>query len=231
MNPFRTRGRGNGRRKLLWTSLALSVALGALPVADRIAAAVAEERLADRIAGRQKAVVGTPRVSIDAFPFLLNAVEGTFPEVAIRADAVTREGRPVQASVELRDVSEKAGAYTAASADARFTAPFGSLGADLGEGTSLSADHGRLRIDREVFGLPLTVVAEVQLAGRTVTMVPVSASFAGRQVDPAGPRIAEAFSGRERTLPELPVGLTPTDVSVSDAGVTVHARADDVRLT
>ncbi|MGW1886595.1 LmeA family phospholipid-binding protein [Streptomyces sp. NPDC001970] len=220
------------RRRLLWTSLALSALLAALPVADRIAAAVAEERLADRIAGRQSAVVGTPRVRIDAFPFLLSAAEGTLPRVAVRADAVTGEGLPVQASVELRDVAERAGAYTAASAEARFTAPFGSFGAGLGEGVSLSAEgNGRLRIDREFLGLPLTVVAELRLAGRTLTVVPVAAQFAGRAVDPAGPRIAGAFAGRERTVPKLPAGLAPTAVSVSDAGVTLHARADDVRLT
>ncbi|MGW2561715.1 LmeA family phospholipid-binding protein [Streptomyces sp. NPDC001514] len=224
----------HGRRRLLWTSLALSAVLAALPVSDRLAAAAAEKRLAERIAGRQSAVVGTPRVSIDAFPFLLSAAEGTFSRVTVRADAVTGEGQPVQASVELRGVAEKAGAYTAATADARFTVPFGSFGSfggGLGEGASLSADaDGRLRIRREVLGLPLTVVAELRLAGRTVTAVPVAASFAGRPVDPAGPRIAGAFAGRERAVPELPAGLVPTGVSAGDAGVTLHARAEGVRL-
>ncbi|WP_351232924.1 DUF2993 domain-containing protein [Streptomyces sp. NPDC002133] len=225
-----TRVLTRSRTRLLWTSLALGALLAALPVADRIAAAVAEKRLADRIAGRQRAVVGTPRVSIDAFPFLLSASEGTLPRVVVRADAVTGEGLPVQASVELHEVAERSGAYTAASAEARFTAPFGSFGAGLGEGASLSSDgNGRLRIDREYLGLPLTVVAELRLAGRTLTVVPVAASFAGRAVDPAGPRIAGAFAGRERTVPELPAGLAPTAVSVGDAGVTLHARADDVR--
>ncbi|MEU3303782.1 DUF2993 domain-containing protein [Streptomyces sp. NPDC006678] len=221
-----------GRRRLLRIALASAAVLAALPVADRIAAAVAEERIAERIAGRQSSLVGTPQVSIDAFPFLPAAAEGTLPKVAVRADAVTREGRTVQASLELREVSERAGAYTAATAEARFTAPFGSFGDDLGEGASFSADEeGRLRIDRDVLGLPLTVVAEVRLTGRTVTVVPVAASFAGRPVDPAGPRISAAFSGRERTVPELPGGLTPTGVSVGDAGVTLHARADGVRFT
>ncbi|MFD7444113.1 DUF2993 domain-containing protein [Streptomyces sp. NPDC059909] len=227
----------HGRRRLLWTSLALTAVLAALPLADRIAVAAAEARLAGRIADRQKALAGTPQVSIDAFPFLLSAAEGTFPRVAVRADAVTAEGQPVQASVELRGVTGKAGAYTAATADARFTVPFGSFGSlgsfgdGPGEGASLSADaEGRLRIDREVLGLPLTVVAELRLTGRTITPVPVAASFAGRPVDPAGPRVAGAFAGRERTVPELPAGLTPTGISVGDAGVTLHARAEGVRL-
>ncbi|MFF3684977.1 DUF2993 domain-containing protein [Streptomyces sp. NPDC002187] len=225
----RTLARLRGRR--LWTVLGLSTVLAALPVADRVAAARAEARLADRIAHRQSAVVGTPQVRIDAFPFLLSAAEGTFSRVEVRADAVTGEGRPVQAAVELRDVREEAGGYTAARADARFTAPFGSLVTGLGPDASLSAAGSRqVRMDRVVLGLPLSVTAELRLSGRTVTMVPVAASFAGRQIDPADPRIAQVFAGRERAVPELPAGLGPTDVSVTGAGVTLHARGDDVRL-
>ncbi|MFF3322047.1 DUF2993 domain-containing protein [Streptomyces sp. NPDC002889] len=225
-----TFARLRGRR--LWTVTALGAVLAALPVADRVAAARAEGRLAERIAGRHSAVVGTPQVRIDAFPFLLSAAEGTFSCVEVRADAVTGEGRPVRASVKLRGVSEKAGTYTAASADAQFTAPFGSLVTGLGPDVSVSAaGDRRLRIDREILGLPLTVTAELRLAGHTVTVVPVSAAIAGRRIDPADPRVARVLAGRERVVPELPAGLGPTDVSVTDAGVTLHARADDVRLT
>ncbi|WP_338676993.1 DUF2993 domain-containing protein [Streptomyces sp. SCSIO 30461] len=219
------------RRKLLWTGATLSVALVALPVADRMAASAAEERLADRIAGQQKSVVGSPEVSIDAFPFLLSSAEGTFPKVAVRADAVTGDGQPVQASLELREVSESGkGGYTAASADARFTVPLDSLSEGLGDGTSLSAEDGRLRIDRQIFGMPLTIHAELRLSGRTISMVPVAASFAGSRIDPSSPRITEAFKDRERTVPELPVGLVPTRVAVTDDGVVLYAGAKNVPL-
>lgn len=220
------------RRRLLWATVTTGALITLLPAADRFAAVSAEHGLADRIAERQTAIVGTPQVSIDAFPFLLSAAEGSFSRVAVRADAVTEEGRPVQASVELNDVSEQAGSYRAASADARFTAPFGSFGAGLGPDTSLSDDgHGRLRIERQVLGLTLTVTAELRLSGHTVTAVPVAASFAGRPVDPDGPRIQGAFAGQDRTLPKLPAGLEPRDVSVTAAGVVLHARGDDIRLT
>ncbi|MFD9971757.1 DUF2993 domain-containing protein [Streptomyces sp. NPDC059015] len=227
-----TRRPADGRRRLLlWTALVTAVLLLALPAVDRLSATVAEKRLAERIAARQESLVGAPRVSIGGFPFLLSAARGTFPEIAVEADAVTKEGRAVRASVELREVTGTGGGYTAASADARFTAPFDSLGAGLGDGATLSADgDGRLRVDREVLGLPLTVVAEPRLTGRTITVVPVSASFAGRPVDPAGPRISAAFAGRELVVPELPAGLAPTRVSVGEAGVTLHARGNEVRL-
>lgn len=220
------------RKRLLWITVTTGTLLALLPAADRFAAVSAEHRLADLIAGRQTAVVGTPQVSIDAFPFLLSAAEGSFSRVAVRADAVTGKGRPVQATVELKDVSDRAGSYRAASADARFTAPLGSFGTGLGPDTSLSDDgHGRLRIERQVFGLPLNVTAELRLSGRTVEVVPVAASIAGRPVDPAGPRIQDAFAGQDRALPKLPAGLDPTDVSVTAAGVVLHARGEDIRLT
>ncbi|MEU2111435.1 DUF2993 domain-containing protein [Streptomyces sp. NPDC019507] len=226
-----TRRRVDRGRRLLWMCLVAAVLLVALPAADRVSAAVAEERLAERIAARQEALAGPPRVSIGGFPFLLSAARGSYPRVGVRADAVTAEGRPVRASVELRDVAERGGGYTAASVDARFTAPFDSLGAGLGAGATLSADGaGRLRVDGELLGLPLTVVAEPRLTGRTITVVPVAASFAGRPVDPSGPRISAAFAARELVVPDLPAGLAPTRVSVGETGVTLHARGSDVRL-
>ena len=135
-----------GRRR--WTVLALCAVLAALPVADRVAAGVAEGRIADRVAAVSTAVVGTPQVRIDGFPFLLDVARGTFPQVSVRADAVTAEEQPVSAAIELHTVTEKAGTYTAASADGRFTVPLDSLGGGSGEAASLSADEdGRLRIE------------------------------------------------------------------------------------
>lgn len=46
----------------------------------------------------------------------------------------------------------------------------------------------------------------------------------------SGPRVAAAFTGRERTVPDLPATLVPADVRATEAGVTLHARADDVRV-
>ncbi|MEV0928921.1 LmeA family phospholipid-binding protein [Streptomyces spongiicola] len=228
-----TRRPGGGRhRRWLWVSLVAALLLVALPAADRVCAALAEKRIAERIAARQHELSGTPQVTVGGFPFLLGAARGAFPSVEVRADATTKEGRRVRATVELRDVAQRDGGYEAASADAGFTAPFDSLGEGLGAGATLSADGaGRLRVETGILGLPLTVVAEPRLTGRTISLVPVAASFAGRPVDPAGPRISAAFADRKVVVPELPAGLTPTRVSVDDAGVTLHARGDDVRLT
>ncbi|WP_069766813.1 hypothetical protein [Streptomyces sp. LUP30] len=105
-----------------------------------------------------------------------------------------------------------------------------SYGAGLCPDTSLPDDgHGRLRIQRRVLGLPLTVTAQLRLSGRTVSAVPVAASVAALPVDLAGPRVNDAFTGQRRTLPKLPAGLEPTDVSVTPAGVVLPAHGNDIR--
>ncbi|WP_030276965.1 DUF2993 domain-containing protein [Streptomyces sp. NRRL B-24484] len=198
---------------------------------DRVAAGAAEDRLAHRVAARQPAVVGTPEVTVEGFPFLLEAARGTFPAVSVRADAHATGGLPVTARVDLRDVSERSGHYTAAGADARFTVPFDALASSLGPGSEVTADHGRLHLARSVLGLPLDVTADVGLSGHTVTVRPVTATLAGRPLDPADTRFAAVFQQRDRTLPQLPIGLAASSVSVDADGLTVHARADRTTLT
>ncbi|MCU7820695.1 DUF2993 domain-containing protein [Kitasatospora sp. DSM 101779] len=198
---------------------------------DRVAAGAAEDRLAHRVADRQPSVVGTPEVTVEGFPFLLEAARGTFPAVSVRAAAHAAGGLPVAARVDLRDVSERSGHYTAAGAEARFTVPFDALAAALGPDSAVTADHGRLHLARSVLGLPLDVTAEVRLTGHAVNVRPVTATLAGRPLDPADTRFAAVFQERDRTLPELPIGLAASGVSVDGDGLTVHARADRTTLS
>ncbi|MFJ3922139.1 DUF2993 domain-containing protein [Streptomyces sp. NPDC090022] len=225
----RPRPRPRRRRVLAVVSLGASAVL--LLAADLAAAAVGEHRMADRIAERHPRLTAAPEVGIDGFPFLYDLARGSHPRVRIRAAATTAQGQPVNASLDLTDVSERpGGTYTAATAAGDFTVPYSALGTRLGPGTTLSAADGRLKIGRSFFGFPVTVLAEVGLDGDTVTVRPVSASVAGRALDPSDPRIAEAFQGQDRTLPELPMGMEPDGVSVDADGITVHARAERVAL-
>ncbi|WP_431683361.1 LmeA family phospholipid-binding protein [Kitasatospora sp. KL5] len=227
--PIAPVARGRTRRR--WAAAALAGLAAAALGADRVAAGAAEDRLAHRLAARQPAVTGTPQVTLGGFPFLVDAARGSFPTVQIRADAVAASGLPVEAAVGLRDVTERSGRYTAAKADARFTVPLDALASAVGQDTSVAADHGRLRLTRTVLGLPLDVTAEVRLADGTVGIRPVSATLAGRPLDPADGRFAAVFRDRDRPLPDLPAGLAADAVTVDGNGLTVHARAGRVTLT
>ncbi|MFE3583681.1 LmeA family phospholipid-binding protein [Streptomyces vinaceus] len=218
------------RRTRRWV-LAGACALLAVPVlADRVAAGVAEDRMADRIAARQSALVAAPDVSIDGFPFLWNAAAGSYPEVEVEGRARTDEGLPVTASLDLREVSRTAGGYAAATARGRFEVPLDALAAKRGAGFRLTGRDGRLEITRSFMGVPLVVTAELKLSGDTVTLEPAAASLAGRSIDPANPQIAAALRAAERKIPELPLGLVPSGISVDGSAVTVHAEAREVAL-
>ncbi|MFE0582798.1 DUF2993 domain-containing protein [Streptomyces sp. NPDC058874] len=215
------------RRALTAAGLA-AVLLLALPVTDSVARDLAEKRLADRISARQANLAGRPDVSIEGVPFLLQAARERYPEVRVRADATTDRGTPVTADITFDDVSREGDGYRADSASARFTAPYSSL-ADGTDGTRISdAGNGQLLISRSVLGAPVVLTAGLELHDGVLSLRPTAASVAGRALDPASPLIAQALARQTRTLPELPLGLRPSGVSVGADGVTVTARAEKV---
>ncbi|MFF3722917.1 DUF2993 domain-containing protein [Streptomyces erythrochromogenes] len=217
------------RRRALIAAGTAAVLLLAVPVADSVARGLAEKRLADRISLRQTNLAGRPDVSIAGLPFLLQAARETYPEVRVRADAKTDRGSPVKADVTFDNVSRAGDGYRADSASARFTAPYSSLGGGPDGDTLVSdAGNGQLLIRRSVLGAPVVLTAGVELHDGVVSLRPTAASVAGRAMDPNSPLIAQALARQTRTLPELPLGLQPSGVSVGADGVTVTARAEDV---
>ncbi|MFE2552088.1 DUF2993 domain-containing protein [Streptomyces sp. NPDC059355] len=218
------------RRARRWVAAGACALLAVVVLADRVAAGVAEDRMADRIAARQSALVAPPSVSIGGFPFLWSAAAGTYPEVEVEGRAKTEDGLPVTASFDLHDVSRTAGGYAAAQARAEFKVPLDALGAKRGPGVRLAGHDGRLEITRSVMGVPLVVTAALKLTGDTVTLEPTAASLAGRPLNPANPQIAAALKEAERKLPDLPLGLVPSGISVDGGAVTVHGEAKEVTL-
>ncbi|MFE5769625.1 DUF2993 domain-containing protein [Streptomyces sp. NPDC056485] len=224
------RSPGSPRRARRWVLAGACALLVGLVLTDRVAAGGAEGRMADRIAARQSALVAAPDVSIDGFPFLWNAAAGSYPEVEVDGRARTGDGLPVTASLDLHDVSRSADGYSAARATGEFRVPLDALGAKRGAGVRMTGRDGRLEITRSFMGVPLVVTASLKLTGDTVTLEPAAASLAGRPLDPANPQIAAALKAAERKIPELPLGLVPSGISVDGSAVTVHGEAKDVGL-
>ncbi|MEU3774590.1 DUF2993 domain-containing protein [Streptomyces sp. NPDC032472] len=219
-------------RRRARTVIAVAALLAtALPAADALARHQGESRLADRIASRHPDLRSAPQVRIDGYPFLLDAARGSHPEVRVSADAVTADGHPVRADVDLREVCERPGGYSASEVDARFTVPFDSLGARTDRALHVSdAGDGRLRIERRAFGIPVVITARPHLENNTVTLQASAATLAGHPVDPATPVIAQALAERRWELPALPLGLRASEVTVGPDGVTAHARGERVAL-
>lgn len=80
----------------------LLVLLGALVIADRVAASVAEDRIAaeakKELVARDITAPSDPRVSIGGFPFLTQVLAGTYQNITINFD------RPETNGVQLRDL-------------------------------------------------------------------------------------------------------------------------------
>ncbi len=84
--------------------LILLVVFGCLlVVADRVAVAVAQDRVADRIA-EQGGLPGPPVVDITGFPFLTQALSGRYDDVRISLSAA-QLGQP-EGTTEHRDGAE-----------------------------------------------------------------------------------------------------------------------------
>jgi hypothetical protein len=136
----------------------LLVLAALLVIADRVGVAVAEDQVADRIA-EQAGLPGPPEVDITGFPFLTQAVSGTYDEVRIQ---LTSEdlGQPdgTDADIALRGVQVPLSDVISGSVqqvpvdrvDGTATLSYDLLSAQLEGDTRIERDGDGLRISRTV---------------------------------------------------------------------------------
>ncbi len=218
--------------------LILVVVLGALFVlADRVGVAVAEDRVADRIA-EQGGLPGPPEVDITGFPFLTQAVSGRYDEVKIALTAADL-GQPegTDADVALRGVEVPLSDVVAGSVqqvpvervDGTATLSYELLSAQLEGDTRIEREGGGLRITRtvELLGqqVPLTAAGTVTLDGSDLVVDVEEAAGAGVELPEVVVDQARDLLDLRYTVPPLPFGLQLTDVRPADDGVVVDVEA------
>lgn len=222
----------------------LIVVLGLLVAADRIAVRTAEGRIADKLAGKRP-FLGRPSVSIDGFPFLTQALDGTYDDIEVSGEGVP-VGKLSQVHVDahLRGVhlslSDATGGVSQVPVDH----------ADVSMSVSLSALAAASGID----GLTLTASGDQITAQGPVTLPglgTVTVSATGRLViDGAGDITADltslhgvgvvlpssahaaALSALDLTVAvdDLPFRSAATSVRVRPGSVVVSATARDLVL-
>jgi len=216
---------------------------GLTVLADRVAVGIAEDRVADQLAGKG-GLVGTPDVDIAGFPFLTQAVRGRYDDVRIALDAAEL-GQPAgtRADVSLRGVHVPLKAALAGSVtevpvdrvDGTATLSYDLLAAELAGDATLEREGDGLRVSRtvEVLGtsLPVTAAGTVALDGNQLVIDVERAAGAGVElpgflVD----RVSDLLDLRY-TVPELPFGLQLTGVAPGPRGVEVRVEATDAVLT
>lgn len=223
--------------------VSLLVLLGLAVGADRVAVHVADQQVAQQIA-RQGRLPGTPGVDITGFPFLTQAVSGSYDDVRIALTAA-QLGQPAgtSADVSLRGVHVPLSEVLSGSVSripvdhvqGSATIAYSLLAAQLGGDTSLRQEGNGLRVTRTVTvlgqNLPLTASGTVRLQGNAL-VVDV------QHVSGAGVSIPSALVGRVSHLldvrypvPALPFGLQLTAVSPGADGVQVQLAATNTVLT
>jgi len=218
--------------------LILLVVLGALFVlADRVGVAVAEDRVAERIA-EQAGLPGPPEVDIVGFPFLTQAVSGRYDEVRIALTAADL-GQPegTGADVALHGVEVPLSDVLAGSVqevpvdrvDGTATLSYALLSAQLGGDTRLEREGGGLRITRtvELLGqqVPLTASGDVTLDGSDLVVDVQEAEGAGVELPGVVVDRASDLLDLRYTVPALPFGLQLTSVRPAADGVVVDVAA------
>ncbi|TYP89553.1 DUF2993 domain-containing protein [Blastococcus xanthinilyticus] len=225
--------------RVLAVLLVLLVGLGVL--LDRIAVAVAEDQVAAQLADRA-GLAGVPAVDIRGFPFLTQAVGGSYEEVRIALTGAEL-GRPegTRAEVVLREVQLPLSAVLAGDVgelpvgriDGVATLSYDLLAEEIGGDTTLEPEGDRLRITRTVDLLggpvPLAAVGTVSLDGDELVINVERAESAG--VALPGFLVGPASDLLDLRYPiELPFGLRLTGVAPAPDGVDVRVAADDALI-
>jgi len=232
-------------RKLVITVIIL---LALLVAADFGARAYAESRTADAI----KAEVGTdvtPDVSIEGFPFLWHAVQGTYPQVVISATTTSADSIPgVRAVAELETVNlplrdalaGSAANLTAQSANVRALIPLDSLAAALGRpDLTLSAgpDGGIVAAATlDVLGesIPVTGAATVSITNGRLMLTVEHLSAAGIDLTPVASAAADVLAGQLSTslsLAGLPFAITDAAAAVRGTDLVLTVTTGAFRLS
>jgi hypothetical protein len=213
--------------------ITLVVLVGLALAADRVGVRVADAKVAQQIQQREH-LAGKPSVDITGFPFLTQAVAGTYDDVRISLTAADL-GQPAgtRADVDLHGVHLPLSSALSGSVsripvdrvDGAATLSYALLSQQIGHGTTLSWAGGGLRLATSVTILgrtvPLTAEGTVHLDGDQLVVDAQHASAAGVSLPSAlVTRAGSALDLRYR-VPALPLGLHLTGVRPTADGVVV----------
>ena len=215
---------------------------GVFVLADRVGVGIAEGQVAEQVADRG-GLAGTPAVDIAGFPFLTQALSGTYDDVRIQLTA-EELGQPAgtRADVSLRGVHVPLSDVLSGSVqeipvdqvDGTATLSYELLSAQLGGDTTLSREGDGLRLTKSVevlgFEFSLTASGTVSLQDQDL-VVDVEDASAGA-VDVPGFVLDEAedLLDFRYPVPALPFGLQLTGVTPAAQGVDVAVEATDTVL-
>ena len=222
--------------------ITLVVLVGLAVAADRVAVHVADSQVASQVQQQGK-LPGKPTVDITGFPFLTQAVAGTYDDVQLSFTA-DQLGQPAgtSAQVSLHGVHLPLSAVLSRSVssipvdrvEGTATLSYALLSQQVGHGTTLSYAGDGLRLSTTVTILgqkvPLTAAGRLRLDGDVLVVDAEQASAAGVNLPSAlVTRASQALDLRYR-IPALPFGMKLTGVRPTPGGVVVDVLGTDTVL-
>lgn len=241
------------KRKGLRVTLIIVIVLGGLLVlTDRVAASIAEDKVATLIsqeAGNQGVTMTQePDVDMGGWPFITQVFGGEYEQIDIAFRDITAQGvnlpelnvHATNVTAAMSDVLNGAGPVIAQSmtADARLT--YDSISDTLAQTDApveLSAEGEQLIVKStvDVFGtqIPVEGAATIEMAENAVKVTVTEMTAVGMQIPPGGEGLIQEFAAglsKEIPLPPLPYNLTLSDVLVEPDAVVLSASAADVPL-
>ncbi|MCW2945884.1 MAG: hypothetical protein JWR24_2601 [Actinoallomurus sp.] len=220
--------------------ISLIVLIGLFIAADRVGLMVAQDEIAKDVASQYQ-LDHKPKVTIKNFPFLTQAINGTYDEIDVNVGDLTQRGvKLTNTTVTLKGVKAPlsdavkgdSSNMIADSAVATATVGYSDVDKEAPTGTKVSAKGSALQIRGPVtvLGVSRTVTATVtvQPAGRKVRVLPQTVNAGGTTLPVA--LVQQAFSF---TMPVngLPLGTRISDVQVEPDGLRVSTAAEHVKLS
>lgn len=225
-------------RKFLVVFLILLAAL--VVVADIGARSFAQNTLSQRLA-EQMEMSEEPDVAIEGWAFLPQVLSGDYTEVNINADSATMSDVTVEqveataSNVEapLSDLMDQP-TVVAGQVDGSFVVPYSYFNPYLPEGMTISTEGDVPRISGELalpeLGLSTSVssAGEFTVDGDVLSVTPEDIEVGDLPID-VDDQVAGMLTFSAQ-VPELPLGLTVTDVEATSSGLLITGNGSDVPL-
>ncbi|HEY2041344.1 MAG TPA: DUF2993 domain-containing protein [Jatrophihabitans sp.] len=215
-----------------------------LVIVDRVGVRVAENEAAKKLQTSQN-LSAKPKVTIEGFPFLTQAIARKLRSVRVQASdlAVQRSGRTVRITrldAHLKNVTASSnlssGTVQSGSGTAVISYPdlSSALGVSVGYAGPGSDGRGTVKATKSVSVLGNTisasVTATVDVQGNTVTFGSPSVSAGGVSLPPGVSQSLTGVFAKPIVLGTLPIGLRVQSVTATADGVTFVLTAHNVTI-
>jgi hypothetical protein len=228
------------RKSLIIISVAASLLLVFAASVDRMAAAQAEDRLADRLRCTGD-LSSDPEVTVGGVPFLTQLAQGTFRTIHARLPQATIGRFTATIDATAHDVRlPDGGALHAGSLAADVTVAYADLtgmGAPGDRETAVigwdGADGLQIQTTVQMLGrdMPITVYATPQIDGNTLTIQPREVELAAIGLRVPANSLGDKTQTRTVQLPQLPTGLHYQNTKAVADGLELTVNGTDLATT